>query len=71
MFKVSYSTSNINSFGGINLQIHLSGTPRFTKQSIKCNEQVMIKLLVQTGELSPEQKDYIFDYDNQFIPAEK
>jgi hypothetical protein len=30
--------------------------------------RLMIKLLVQTGELSPEQKDYIFDYDNQFIP---
>ena len=33
--------------------------------------RLMIKLLVQTGVLSPEQKDYIFDYDNQFIPAEK
>ena len=33
--------------------------------------RLMIKLLVQTGELSPKQKDYIFDYDNQFIPAEK
>jgi len=33
--------------------------------------RLMIKLLVQTGQLSPKYEDYIFDYDNQFIPTEK
>ena len=33
--------------------------------------RLMIKLLVQTGQLSSEHGDYIFDYDNQFIPTEK
>jgi len=32
---------------------------------------LMVKLLVQTGQLSPDYEDYIFDYDNQFIPNEK
>ena len=33
--------------------------------------KLMVKLLVQTGQLSPKNKDYIFDYDNQFIPTDK
>lgn len=32
---------------------------------------LMIKLLVQTRQLNPEYNEYIFDYDNQFIPTEK
>ncbi len=38
------------------------------------NEQLnklMIKLLVQTNQLSPNKKGYVFDYDNQFIPTDK
>ncbi|MDV7393686.1 IS1380 family transposase, partial [Arthrospira platensis SPKY1] len=27
--------------------------------------------LLKTKQLSPKKKDYIFDYDNQFIPTEK
>lgn len=33
--------------------------------------KLMVKLAVQTGQLSPKNDDYIFDYDNQFIPADK
>lgn len=33
--------------------------------------RLMVKLLVQTGQLLPEHGDYVFDYDNQFIPTEK
>ena len=33
--------------------------------------RLMVKLLVQTGQLSPAHEGYIFDYDNQFIPTEK
>jgi hypothetical protein len=33
--------------------------------------RLMIKLLVQTGQLSPGYREYIYDYDNQFIPTEK
>jgi hypothetical protein len=32
---------------------------------------LMVKLLLQTGQLSPDNNGYIFDYDNQFIPTEK
>ena len=32
---------------------------------------LMVKLLMQTGQLSPDNNGYIFDYDNQFIPTEK
>lgn len=33
--------------------------------------RLMIRLLVELKQLSPEQKDIIFDYDNQFIPTGK
>jgi Transposase DDE domain group 1 len=33
--------------------------------------KLMVKLLVQTGQLSPKNESYIFDYDNQFIPTDK
>lgn len=32
---------------------------------------LMVKLLVATKQLSPNVKDYIFDYDNQFTPTDK
>jgi hypothetical protein len=32
---------------------------------------LMVKLLLQTGQMSPDNNGYIFDYDNQFIPTEK
>ncbi|HKI90352.1 MAG TPA: IS1380 family transposase [Draconibacterium sp.] len=33
--------------------------------------KLLVKLLVQTGQLSPEHEGYIFDYDNQFLSTEK
>jgi hypothetical protein len=33
--------------------------------------RLMVKLLVQTGQLSSGYGEYIYDYDNQFIPTEK
>lgn len=36
----------------------------------KLNE-LMVKLLVVSNQIDPRQKDYIFDYDNQFIPTDK
>ena len=33
--------------------------------------KLLVELLVQTGELSSKETDYIFDYDNQFIPTDK
>ena len=33
--------------------------------------RLSVKLLVQTGQLSPKNEGYIFDYDNQFIPTDK
>jgi len=38
--------------------------------NIKMNK-LMVKLLVHTGQLSPQNEGYIFDYDNQFIPTDK
>jgi hypothetical protein len=32
---------------------------------------LMLKLLIDCKQLNPDCKDYIFDYDNQFIPTEK
>jgi len=33
--------------------------------------ELMVRLLVQTKQLTPNKKGYVFDYDNQFIPTEK
>lgn len=33
--------------------------------------RLMVRLLIQTGQLSTVNEDYIFDYDNQFIPTDK
>lgn len=33
--------------------------------------QLMLSLLLKTGQLSPKHTDYILDYDNQFIPTGK
>ena len=33
--------------------------------------KLLVKLLVLTGQLSTKNDNYIFDYDNQFIPANK
>jgi len=38
--------------------------------NLKLND-LMVKLLVTTKQLDPTKKDYIFDYDNQFIPTDK
>ncbi len=38
--------------------------------NMKMNK-LLPKLLVQTGQLSPKNDSYIFDYDNQFIPTDK
>ncbi|HSW68253.1 MAG TPA: IS1380 family transposase [Bacteroidales bacterium] len=32
---------------------------------------LLVRLLVQTGQLKATEKKYVFDYDNQFIPTEK
>jgi hypothetical protein len=36
----------------------------------KLNE-LMVRLLIASKQLNPKTNDYIFDYDNQFIPTEK
>lgn len=33
--------------------------------------KLMVRLLVEMGQLVPQKEGYIFDYDNQFIPTEK
>ncbi|MFT6336485.1 MAG: hypothetical protein ACI86M_001187 [Saprospiraceae bacterium] len=33
--------------------------------------ELMVKLLVTTGQLNSANQEYIFDYDNQFIPTRK
>lgn len=33
--------------------------------------RLLVKLLIQLGQLSTNNKDYVFDYDNQFIPTDK
>jgi hypothetical protein len=38
--------------------------------NIKINE-LMVRLLVECKQLMPTNKDYVFDYDNQFIPTDK
>ena len=38
--------------------------------NMKMNK-LLVKLLVLTGQLSPQNESYIFDYDNQFIPTDK
>ncbi|WP_010522270.1 hypothetical protein, partial [Aquimarina agarivorans] len=38
--------------------------------NMKLNE-LMIELLIHCKQLSPNNQDYIFDYDNQFIPTAK
>lgn len=38
--------------------------------NIKMNK-LMVRLLVESKQLDAKNKDYIFDYDNQFIPTDK
>lgn len=38
--------------------------------NMKMNK-LLVRLLVLTGQLSPKNEGYIFDYDNQFIPTDK
>jgi len=38
--------------------------------NMKLNE-LMIELLIHCKQLNPNNQDYIFDYDNQFIPTDK
>ena len=33
--------------------------------------KLLVRLAVQTGQLSSKNESYIFDYDNQFIPTDK
>ncbi len=33
--------------------------------------RLLVKLLIQLMQLSPNKEDYVFDYDNQFIPTDK
>ena len=33
--------------------------------------KLLVRLAVQTGQLLPKNDNYIFDYDNQFIPTDK
>jgi hypothetical protein len=49
-------------------------SPTGTEHDRNVNEKMnnlMVRLLVLTNQLSPLKGDYVFDYDNQFIPAEK
>jgi len=47
-----------------------SGIEHQFNTNIKMNE-LLIELLIHTGQLNPDNKGYVFDYDNQFIPTEK
>jgi len=47
-----------------------SGVEHDFNSNMKINE-LMVKLLVECRQLSPGAKEYVFDYDNQFIPTEK
>ncbi|MFT6337936.1 MAG: hypothetical protein ACI86M_002816 [Saprospiraceae bacterium] len=47
-----------------------SGVTHEFNINLKLNE-LMVRLLVTTGQLNPKKRDYIFDYDNQFIPTGK
>jgi len=45
-----------------------------TKHQFNINRplnELLVKLLVSTGQLNMQEKEYVFDYDNQFIPKEK
>ncbi len=33
--------------------------------------KLLVRLLLQTSQLKPTEKKYVFDYDNQFIPTKK
>jgi len=47
-----------------------SGVEHDFNTNITLND-LMVKLLISTNLLDPNHKEYIFDYDNQFIPTEK
>lgn len=47
-----------------------SGVTHEFNSNLKMN-RLMVDLLLTTKQLSPHKKDYIFDYDNQFIPTGK
>jgi hypothetical protein len=47
-----------------------TGTEHDFNTNIKMNE-LMVRLLVECKQLMPGNKDYVFDYDNQFIPTDK
>ena len=59
--KITYSSEDIHSFGGINFADHL------------VRNASVYQIIDQTlgGQLSPKHEGYIFDYDNQFIPTDK
>lgn len=50
--------------------ISKSGVSHEFNINLNLNE-LMVNLLVLTGQLNSKKKDYIFDYDNQFIPTGK
>ena len=47
-----------------------SGTKHEFNFNIEMNK-LLVRLLVDLKQLVPDQGDYIFDYDNQFIPTDK
>lgn len=49
-------------------------SPRGIEHDFNINmgmNRLMVNLLIQLGQLSTDNKDYVFDYDNQFIPTDK
>ncbi|HSQ97795.1 MAG TPA: IS1380 family transposase [Rickettsiales bacterium] len=45
-----------------------------TKHEFSINmkmNKLMLKLLIHTGQINSKKKDYVLDYDNQFIPTDK
>jgi len=47
-----------------------SGVEHDFNSNVKLNE-LLVKLLISTNEFDVQKQDYVFDYDNQFIPTGK
>lgn len=53
-------------------ETYISGSGIKHEFNINLNlNDLMVKLLVDTGQLDRNNKEYVFDYDNQFIPTGK
>ncbi|GKT36593.1 IS1380 family transposase [Aduncisulcus paluster] len=73
-FKVCSADTLLRMQKELATEKEITVSPRGIEHDFNINmgmNRLMVKLLIQLGQLSTDSKDYVFDYDNQFIPTDK